>query len=195
MSEKDKKYVVTGECMLSYPHIAEPQKGKKPTDEAKFSAAFVFAPGYDLKDLQAAALTAAEEKWGAKAAEMFKNQALRSPLRRDAAAKGYPDGSVFLNARSNNQPQCVYRHAGPDSKPAVIPQDKIASELYAGAKVRVSLKAFVYDVDGNKGVSFALNNIQKLADGPRIDGRKAATDEFDADLSAPPVDLEAAGLI
>jgi hypothetical protein len=194
MSEKDKKYVVTGECMLSYPHIAEPQKPKKASDTPKYSAAFVFKPGADISALQAAVLAAAEEKFGLKALEMLKSGALKNPLRRDVGNKGYAEGSVFFNARSQNQPQCVYRHAGPDGKAAVIPQNKIAEDLYAGCNVRVSVKAFYYDQEGNKGVSFALNNIQKLSDGPRIDGRKAATDEFDADLSAPPVDLDAMGL-
>jgi hypothetical protein len=62
--------------------------------------------------------------------------------------------------------------------------------------VRASLRAFAYDTNGNKGVSFGLNNIQKLGEGQRLDGRKAATDEFDADLSQAPADISAvAGLL
>lgn len=189
MSDKGNTYVITPPATLSYPHIAEAQPGQKPGDKAKFSASLIFAPGADLKDLQAAALAAAETKWPGKSEAMFKNQILRSPFRRDAVAKGYPEGSVFVNARSEQQPQCVYRHADETGKAAVIPQDKLASDLYAGCQVRASLRAFAYDSNGNKGVSFALNNIQKLAEGTRLDGRKAATDEFDADLSQRPADI------
>ena len=191
--DKNKTYVITGPATLSYPHIAKAQDPQKPGDKAKFSASLVFAAGADLKAMQEAAFAAAEAKWPGKSADMFKNQILRSPFRRDAVAKGYPEGSVFVNARSEQQPQCVYRHADENGKAAVIPQDKIEADLYAGSQVRASLRAFAYDTNGNKGVSFALNNIQKLAEGTRLDGRKAATDEFDADLSQAPVDI--AGLI
>jgi hypothetical protein len=85
--EKDKTYVITGPATLSYPHIAEAQAPQKPGDKPKFSGSFVFAPGADLSPLQAAAFAAAEKKWPGKAADMFKNQILRSPFRRDAVAR------------------------------------------------------------------------------------------------------------
>lgn len=187
--DKTKTYVKTGPATLSYPHIAEPQAPRKAGEKSKYSASLVFAPGADISELQAAAMAAAEAKWPGKSAEMFKNQIIRSPFRRDAAAKGYPEGSVFINARSEQQPQCVYLHADASGKAAVIPQEKIATDLYAGCQVRASLRAFAYDMDLNKGVSFALNNLQKLAEGTRLDGRRAATDEFDADLSQTPADI------
>jgi hypothetical protein len=38
-------------------------------------------------------------------------------------------------------------------------------------------------------VSFALNNVQFIADGKRLDSRVSADDEFDAVLSEAPADL------
>jgi hypothetical protein len=38
---------------------------------------------------------------------------------------------------------------------------------------------------GNKGVAVALNNVQKLGDGPRLDSRMAAEDEFEATAAEP----------
>lgn len=35
-------------------------------------------------------------------------------------------------------------------------------------------------MNGNNGVSFSLGNLQKVADGPRMDGRLSAADEFTA---------------
>jgi len=57
--------------------------------------------------------------------------------------------------------------------------------------VRASVTAFAYDRPESKGVSFGLNNIQ-LLDGttPRLDGRKAAEDEFEADASMQPASLD-----
>jgi len=65
--------------------------------------------------------------------------------------------------------------------------------MYPGAGVRASVSAFAYDSNGNKGVSFALNNMQKVSEGERLDGRAAADDEFTADLSSAPADIS--GLI
>lgn len=180
---------------LSYPHLHQPQPGKN-GGKPKYSGAFVAAPGANLADLQAAVLEAAEAKYPGKGAEKLRTGWLKSPFRTDAEAKGYPAGSVYINARSEQKPQCVYSYPDPKTpvgskpKPAVIPDDKIRDELYAGAQVNVSLAAFTYDTDGNRGVSFALNNVQKIGEGVRLDGRKAAEDEFDVDMSAKPADLE-----
>lgn len=196
---KNATLVVTPKAMLSYPHLDKPQAGQKPGDKAKYSATFVFPEGTDLAALQAAAIAAAEEKWPGKSAEMFRTSALKSPFRKDAEAKGYAPGSVFINTRSERKPGLVYLHAGTEKDaqgkplPARIPEDKVRDDLYPGAQVRAQLRAFPYDTSGNKGVSFALNNIQKLADGERIDGRQDATDAFDADLAATPASLD--GLI
>jgi hypothetical protein len=36
-------------------------------------------------------------------------------------------------------------------------------------------------VNGNNGVAFSLGNLQKIKDGPRMDGRLSAADEFTAE--------------
>lgn len=185
--------VITPQAMLSYPHLAEPQAARKPGQKAKYSASLVFAPGADLSALRAAAEEAAVEKFGANAVQRLKTGGLKSPFRTDVEEKGYAEGSTFINVRTEQKPGMVYLWAGPDGKPAIIPDNEVEKALYPGSLVRASLRAFAYDTDGNRGVSFALNNIQKLGDGPRIDGRKAATEEFEADLSVAPASLEDAG--
>ena len=183
--------VVTPSATLSYPWLATAQPKKKATDKSKFSAALVFKPGTDLSEMEAAVVEVAVEKWGEKAREWLKTGKLRSPFRRDAEAKGYESGSVFINARSDNQPGMVYLWPEPGTtKPAKVEPEKIKDVFYAGAIVRAQLSAFTYDTDGNKGVSFGLNNIQKLAEGERIDGRDAPEEAFDADLNAAPAELK-----
>lgn len=200
--------VITSAGTLSYPHLDQPQPaedGKKP----KYSATIVFEPRHletpegkaCLAALQAAAVAAAVEKFGNEfvhpvsgakltAADAIRENVLRSPFRKDAVAKGYPQGSLFIGCRSEQKPGCVYAHAGPDGKPAIIPADKVRDEMYPGAQVRLSVAAFGYNNSGNKGVSFALNNVQKLGDGERLDNRVKAEDEFTADLSQTPADLD-----
>jgi hypothetical protein len=167
------------------------QPKKKATDKSKYSVALVFKPGTDLTAMQEAVLEAATDRWGTKAAEMLRKGQLRSPFRKDAESKGYEDGSVFINARSDNQPGLVYLHAEPGTtKPAKVAPEDIKTVFYPGAIVRAQLSAFTYDTDGNKGVSFGLNHVQKIAEGERIDGRQDASEVFDADLSAAPAELK-----
>jgi hypothetical protein len=71
----------------------------------------------------------------------------------------------------------VSKFAGENGKPAPITDPK---EIYPGAKVRASLRAYAYSVNGNNGVAFSLGNLQKVGDGPRMDGRLSAADEFTA---------------
>jgi hypothetical protein len=196
MSGNANTKVITPAGMLSYPHLDKPQKPQAgSTQKEKFSATFVFKPGTDLKELIAAALAAAEEKWPGKGAELLKGGKIRSPFRKDAVDKGYTaergfgEGSVFINCRTEQKPGLVLAVAGPDGKPMKVADENIRDTFYPGCTVRASLRAFGYDNNGNRGVSFALNNIQKLADGERLDSRVAAEDEFDADMSAAPADL------
>lgn len=182
--------VITPVATLSYPHLAEAQKNQDPSKPAKFSACLIFAPGTDLGALKAAAIAAVEAKYPGKAAAMLKSESFRKPFRTDVEDKGYAEGSTFINARSNQKPGVVYAHAEPGTKkPAKMPADKIKEEMYPGSQVRASLTAYCYDTQGNKGVTFALDNLQKVGEGERIDGRIAAENAFEADLSAQPADL------
>lgn len=169
--------VFTPEATISYPHVFEPQLPPGAT-EPVYSCALVFSDDVDVQELKAAAIAVAKEKWGDKAKDMLKSGKIRLPFRTDAEEKGYPVGSMFMNVKSKQQPQVVSRFAGPDGKPELITDPK---EIYPGAKVKASLRAYSYAVNGNNGVSFALGNLQKVGDGPRMDGRLSASDEFSAE--------------
>jgi hypothetical protein len=209
MAAKTEAKVITPVAILSYPHLDKPVQGTddegKPQGKPKYSCALVFPAGTNLDALKKAALAVAEVKWPGKVGQMIAEHKaslaaggpfkFRLPFRTDAK-EGYPEGCTFINVRSEQAPQCVYLNAvaGDTSekpKPEKIPQDKITEVLYAGAKVIASIVAFAYDVKGNKGVSFALNNIQKRGEGERLDNRVAAEDEFTPDLSAAPADIDA----
>jgi hypothetical protein len=210
-TEKDPTKVITPVGVLSYPHLFTAQKAQEEGKKDKFGATVIFFPtgadlsrydeatakmlaNADLKPLQEAAAAAAVAKWGDKAMDMFRRNALKSPFRKEGdsygtsmAEKGYPEGCVFINVRSDSRPQVVSRLPGPDGKPQIIVD---AGAVYPGCLVRVSVRAFGYDVSGNKGVSFGLNNVQKWAEGPRMDKRMDASAEFDADLTAAPANLD-----
>ena len=182
--------IITPVATLSYPHLFEPHAVDK-DDEPKYQAALVFPAGTDLTEMKRIAVACAKEKWGDKAEGMIRNKKLRMPFRTDGEEKGYPEGSVFMNVRSKQRPGIVSRIPDPTTgRPMPIADP---DEIYPGVQVKASLGVFAYDVSGNKGVSFGLNNVQKWADGERLDHVVKAADEFDADptMVADLSDLEA----
>ena len=188
--------LITPLVILSYPHLDKPQ----PADEGqtpKYSAALIVLPG-TLEDpaekakfdaIQEALIKAGRAKFGEKFEQMLKSDGFKKCIRRDGAAKNYP-GDIYFNARSANQPGLVYSHAEPGTtKPARVPQEKVKEVFYPGAIVRASVSAFAFDNKGGKGISLGLNNMQFVRDGDRLDNRTKAEDEFAADLSQAPADL------
>jgi hypothetical protein len=205
MAASSETKVITPEAVLSYPNLLKAQQANG-QGKAKFSATFVFPGGRETtKALAQAAVAAARDKWGAKADDMIKSGEINiyggkgASIRTDAAAKKYtgdrfPEGTVFVNARSDNRPGLVFAHKDPvTGKAATVAEDEIVESFYAGSRVRASLTAFAYDNSGNKGVAFGLNNIQLIGAGPRLDSRTKAEDDFEA-LSDAPADLSDLGI-
>ena len=193
--QKTSGKVVIPEAILSYPHLFEAVAGPD-GGEAKYSATFIFPEGTDLTALKAAAKAVGEAKWGLKFTEGVRSGKYHWPFRTDVEDKGYPKGSTYIGARSKQAPGLVSRYIDPATgKAHVITADEQkpgnVNELYAGCKVRASLSVFAFNFQNMKfGVSFGLNNIQKLGEGERLDSRRAATDEFEADLSEAPASLD-----
>lgn len=164
----DAKKVLTPEFRVSFPAVfkAKSFEGQEP----KYSITMLFDKKADLTGLKKAIQAAAVEKWGEDKAKWPKN--LRTPLR-DGDEKeldGYA-GHYFVNASSKQKPGLVNQKVEP-----IISED----DFYAGCYARATLQAFAYDTAGNKGVSFGLQNIQKLRDGDTFSGRRRPSDEFTA---------------
>lgn len=153
---------------LSYPNIWEKAAGEDGF-QAKFGATLLFPVGADLTLLKEAAKHTAVEKFGAKAGSM----SLKSPFRdqgEKADKLGYTKGGVFFRANSDIQPGVL----GPDGRPLAK-----QSDLYAGCWVVATVRPFAYDAKGNKGISFGLQNIAKIADDESFGGTPAnPNDEF-----------------
>jgi hypothetical protein len=196
------KAILTPKATLSFPHLDKPQAGQGEGDDKgadKYSITLVFPPGTDLAELIAEAKKAGQKKFGANGGNYVKTGGKGSTFRNDVVdeegKRKYAEGSIYISAKSEDKPGMVYAWptggTGPDKdKPALVPADKVREVFYPGAIVRAQLKPFGYDRKGNKGVTWALNNVQKLGDGERLDNRQAATEAFDADLSAVPADLQ-----
>lgn len=148
--------------------------------EPRFSLNILFSPDQqktpEFKALKVGLAEAAKDEFGPDYADMFKSGALKSPIRnaKEKDWNGYHDaeeGTVFINAWSKTKPGIV----DAQRNEILDPQD-----IFAGQLMRISCRPFAYDRNGNKGVSFALNNIQVLKkDMPRLDGKISAKAEFD----------------
>lgn len=168
--------VVTGKVRLSYVHLFEAFTNIE-GQEAKFSCV-ILIPKSDkvtmkkMRDAQKAAL------------ENGKSGAFKGRIPKDwhdtikdgddeEVLEQNPEyeGHWFLSVSSKTKPGIVDQSVQPilDS-----------TEVYSGCYARVSINAFPYNVQGNKGVSFGLNHVQKIADGDFLGGRSKAEDDFDA---------------
>ena len=162
-----KQKIKTPEFRVSFPKIFKPEAGMNGEGPAYYSLVMLFPKDADLSILKAAAAQAAKEKWGDK-----KPANLRSPFR-DGDEKeldGYA-GCIYITAKSKDKPGLV------DGARVKIVEPEA---FYAGCYARATLSCYAYDQNGNRGVSFGLQNIQKLRDGEPFGSKRKAEDDFDA---------------
>jgi hypothetical protein len=171
-----KTKVVTGKVRLSYAHLFE-AFSNNPDQPAKFSCA-ILIPKTDKATIAAlrAAQQAALEQGRAKqfGGSIPKNWS-------DTIHDGDEDADLDRNPEYAGH---LYMSVSSKTRPGIVDQDVQpildSTEVYSGCYARVSINAFPYSVQGNKGVSFGLNHVQKIADGDFLGGRSNASDDFSA---------------
>lgn len=164
--------------VLSFPNLFKARAAAEGQDP-KFSGVLIFdkaaqnTPEY--KAMRLAVQAAIKEKWGdAKATDPKFIKRLRLPFR-DCADKadtaGYDvEGGVFVSATSKQPPGVVDGSL----------YEMVESDVWPGQIARFSVRAFAYEVSGNAGVSFGLNNVQIIKkDMAPIAGKRRAEDDFD----------------
>lgn len=173
--QNDATRVITGKVRLSYVNLLEPRKGDDEDDKPKYSCQ-ILIPKSDKTTVKAikAAIEAAKEKdkakWGGKIPNNLKLTI------RDGDDEGDEDkpelaGHYFMNVSATNKPGVVDRNVNPLTE---------HDEVYSGMYARVAMRAYGYNTKGNKGVTFGLDHVQKLADGEFLGGRARAEDVFEA---------------
>lgn len=166
--------VVTGKVRLSYVHLFEAYSSL-PNQDAKFSCT-ILIPKSDkatinaIKAAQKVALEAGKStKFGGKIPANWSDTLHDGDEEADLERNPEYAGHYYMGVSSNTRPGIVDRNVQPilDS-----------TEVYSGCYARVSLNAFPFNTNGNKGVSFGLNHVQKIADGDSLTGRSKAEDDF-----------------
>lgn len=151
--------------------VAPPGSEKK-----KYSVTMLFTPaGFSVKDkelwvkMKKSAEAVAIEKWPK---GMPKN--LVNPFK-DGMEKqeydGYGAGVIFLNASTQQRPGLV------DGNKVKIED---ASEFYGGCYAVATINAYAWEFMGKCGVSFGLQNLQKVGEGEPFGGKTRAEDDFSA---------------
>lgn len=168
--------VITGCVRLAFQTLLEPKVSDISDDKTpKYSAVLLFEPNDPtLKLMKEAMKEAAEDFFGAD--KLKAGLKIRSPLRDGAEKAGdYPfyAGMIFTNTSTKNKPGVVDQGNRPMGK------DR-EDEVYSGMWIRAEINCFGYDKKGNKGVSFGLNNVQKLGDDDHFGGRRPADQVFSA---------------
>lgn len=85
-------------------------------------------------------------------------------------------GCYVITVSSKNKPVLVDKN----KMPITDPQD-----LYSGCYGRAIINFFVYDTNGNKGISAGLNGVMKLHDGEPLSGGVVTDSDWDDDWEDP----------
>lgn len=194
--------VVLPAGILSYPALdkpAKPMDGSKPGAAEKYQATLVYPAtekfhvvatidgqkvNTTLADVVKRVIAAkfGEDKVATVLAAMGNGKKYRSPIRVDGE-KGDPpkyakiagEGARFLRASTTSKPQCAYPSL------ALMTDEQIKADLYAGCKARMSVTVSWFDKEGNAGITLYLNNVQKIGEGERLSNMGApASSDFDA---------------
>lgn len=115
-----------------------------------------------IKKAQQAALEKGKAtKFGGSIPKLWKNTLRDGDEEMDLDKNPEYAGHMFMAVSNTQKPGVVDQNLNPILD---------ATELYSGAYARVQINAFPFSNSGNKGVSFGLNNVQKLADGEPLGG-------------------------
>lgn len=193
MADSDKKTVkfFTPVFRLSFPNLFVARRNEDDPDaKAKFGLSAIWTP---------ANFTPREkELWLAimKELDAISRKDFGSPWKelpdnvkrgvRDGAAKagmeGYGKGTRFANITTHSRPGVITK-----DKEDIGPEHGNTELIYPGCYCRASVNVYSYGLkkgSKGKGVALGLFNVQKIKDGPRLDNRIAAADDFDEEIDS-----------
>lgn len=163
---KKRKAIITPKACAMFVFVWEPRESMNEGGSPQYSISLLFKKNEDISVLRKAAASVRKAKFGDRV------NGLKDPFRSNDDLENLPKGykgGVYITAKSKAKPGIV----DADREFIVDPMD-----FYAGCICRASVTPFAFDKKGSKGVTFLLNNLQKLGDGTRLDGRKSADEEF-----------------
>lgn len=168
--------VMTGKVRLSYVHLFRPYSSD-PDNDPSYSVVLI-VPKSDkatikaLRAAQQAALKTGVDRGIWKSIpKTFKDTIHDGDEEADLDQNPEYEGSYYFSVSSKTRPAIADRNAQ-----AILDE----TEVYSGCYARAKLGAFAFNSNGNKGVSFGLNGVQKLADGEPLGAVAMKAEDFDA---------------
>jgi hypothetical protein len=161
--------ITTPPFRVSFPNVFKP-KSNFEGQEPAYSVQMLFPKNADLTAMKKAVEEAKRKKWGSDKTAWPK---FKHPVFKDGNEKNmeaYKD-MIVVEARTKQKPGLVDRSCQEIIDPG---------EFYPGCWARATLTCFAYEKAGNKGVSFGLQNLQKVKDDTAFSGKKNAKDDFEA---------------
>lgn len=171
--------ITTGKVRFSYLNVFTPRATQEGAPE-KYSVTLLI-PKTDKATIKK--IKAAIE--AAKANYLAKNNGKKLPANLKTTLH---DGDGERPSGDSFGPECKGCYVitvSSNNKPVIVHADKTSlteqSELYSGCYGRAIINFYVYDTNGNKGVSAGLNGIMKLYDGEPLGGAVVTDADWDDD--------------
>lgn len=167
--------IMTCRGRLTFPALLKARANpNNPQADPKFSTGILIPPTSDISVLKKAAEDVAREKWGDRLPSKLRSPFLRAGDVEGNKGKTYPDELddwILIRCNSTYGPDVI------DATGLRVDEER---DIYSGRWARLSVRGFAYDNNGNRGVSFGLQNVQLLDhDSPLGGGRAKAEDEFE----------------
>ena len=148
---------------VSFPHVFEPHK-----ESGKYSLGMLFDEDVDFSELDKAIKKEIKNRWG----DQKPKKLMLPVLDGDESDREDYEGYMYINGKCGKY------------KPGLVDQNKEKiddpEEFYPGCYARATIKLYAWDYMGSKkGISVAVDNIQKCADGDPFVSRVSADDDFD----------------
>jgi hypothetical protein len=167
-TQKNPRRVQTGTVRLSYANLFVPRENTL-SGKTEYSV-MLLVPKTDTETialLKAASVAAVAAKFPGKPPANLRNP-MRDGDAEHAGEEPYV-GHYFINVKSGDAPGIVDEYVRPITDPR---------DLGSGDYARALIDAFCYDTKGNKGVSFGLIALQRIAKGESLGSRVRAEDVF-----------------
>jgi hypothetical protein len=125
-----------------------------------------------LNAMKKAANDACFAEFGVNIGEEYRGEPIVSPFKKSEKKPEYmPPGYIYVRMSGKKKPSVLDQ--AKNAIPEHAPDDKA---IYGGCWAHISYGVYTYDINGNRGVAFGLNSIQKLRDDEKFGSN--AEDEF-----------------
>lgn len=176
--------LIVVEVTLLYPHLFEKHKIPGSAEEPKYGTVLLLPLGMDMKPLQLVMVNAAKAKFGPDAMNLIQAGKVKLPFRKQAekaaeGKSGYSEDpqALYLNVNSDRQPGVVDQRRQPVIDPA---------KVYGGVVANVQINAYGWQHPlSGRGLSFSLQNVQVVRDGPRLGNENPDPTKVFGDVDMP----------